>query len=964
MKARIAIPIVSVLILALTTLPAYGQQEDRSKTIVDPGLPPAVEIENVEVVGQAVVGNTFKVRVRYTSYVDAAGQIDIRAPEAMALTAAPAGRRLIRQSHSFRKGQTQTKTFTLRGKKAAASIVHVGITVPNAPARYQKTASRELYIQNTKRSFDVFDPRKEGQKTPFGVRKAPLQKTVRGTLPEGMQMQSPQQDTVSGSGKVQFDAGFPDGLRGVYGVKVEFWFYDEDNSSFYHPVSGNQQNVHYDIVDEAGNYSFDFNFTEDMSEFESIVFDVSYENKAAHIAGLLQGQLFNHSFDANDASITFSKDLQIFAPEGAVMRHMMLAREFVYERYNGNPPFGFGSIKTRVRDLSGNTAGLFSLSYDWTGLDWDREISIDPAIGANVSTIVHEYGHWMHERMWDSPYDYTNAGEKFTEGWAVFFSFAGRNYAHATYGDALLGNDDNAEEAPFRIGEEDENGDPYRFKSMDDAVLGHPEQAAFSCLLWSLYDGYNGGNFEAAEYDPGDNDDVSGYGKLVFDTVISMDDDGALVSQYFNEFKDGLPGTLQPSAQDIYDFMFSDYVNIPNEPMRPPQLTNASGQINSNGNVDFQWIQRTYPTGLDYGNYPDGYRLYKDGQSVATVSFGTTSYTYAPSGTNSGNYRLTAYNGAGEGQAAPVLDLGIDVTLSGPYALGSGQQGTWSVSVGSCGPGSPSYAWEYQPTGSNTWQSKSCSGSSCSHTFINTDPNNATQYGGIRVTVTKGSYTRVVGRNIAVNCDNVICPMSANMAEGGQGVPLRNLEAQSPSSGTVALTWKTTRSLPPSRFRVQHRADSTAAWSTLGTVEASDGKQNGSEAGLAYRFQADELGVGTHQFRLAYATPGQAKESTWTSEVVSARIELEGAFELSTYPNPVRNQAVIELAVAKQQVVRVAAYDMLGRQVVVLHDGPVPAQRTQTLRLDAAQAGMASGQYFLRVTGEEFADTRRVTVVR
>ncbi len=736
MRTRLVTTAVSVLILFLAVLPARGQQEDRSKTIVDPGLPPAVEIEDVEIVGRPVVGNTFELRVRYTSHVNARGKIAVRVPEAIALSAVLAGQRLMRQALTFQKGQTQTKMFTLRVKETAASIVHVGISVPGAPYGYQKTSTRELYIQSAKTSFDVF---KQGEGGPllFGLRKQPLQNTSRGALPVGMQVQNTMNYTVSVSGKVEFYSFNNDDFRGVYGAKVEFWFFDEENSSFYHPVSGNQKHVHYDIVDEAGNYSFNFSFTGDMSEFESIILDVSYENDATHIAGLLQGQLFEYPLNPNDPSITFSKDLEVFSDYGAVLRYMMLARELVYERYNGNPPFGFGSIPTYVRDLEGNTIGLFRLYYDASGLDWDREISIDQYRGANISTIMHEYGHWMHERLWDSPYDFTNASDTFTEGWAVFFSFAGRNYANAAYGDALMGYDDNAEEDAFEIAYH-ANGDPYRFAGMDDAELGHPEQAAFSCALWSLYDGYNAGNFEAAEYAAGDNDDVSGYGRRVFDAVIGMDDDGSLVPQYFSEFEAGLSAHVRQSVQEIRHFMFSDLNSIPNQPMRPAQVANASVTAESGG-LKFQWEAQSYPSGRDYGNYPSGYHVYQDGRLIATLPSGTTEYL--DSGGYGTQYEITSYSSSGDASGPEIVVIPAPTVYisSGPVHVNEGQQGTWTASI-SGGSGSYYITWYKQSAPGEPFYGACVATTSCTTSFPD-DPNATGDYGAIRISVTDAVWS-------------------------------------------------------------------------------------------------------------------------------------------------------------------------------------------------------------------------------
>jgi hypothetical protein len=202
--------------------------------------------------------------------------------------------------------------------------------------------------------------------------------------------------------------------------------------------------------------------------------------------------------------------------------------------------------------------------------------------------------------------------------------------------------------------------------------------------------------------------------------------------------------------------------------------------------------------------------------------------------------------------------------------------------------------------------------------------------------------------------------------------PVHSLRAES-ASGGIDLTWKT--ELPPSRsFVVQHRADSSASWSTLGTVAAGDSTSAGSPQAVAYRFQTHKLGIGTHQFRVGWPRDaGPASRAAGNSETsasrrytepVTATIEMEEAYRLSTYPNPVRKRATVELAVEERQNVQVRLYDVLGRRVATLHSGPLPAQELRRLQLDVSSTGLTSGTYFLRATGEDFAATEQMTVVR
>jgi hypothetical protein len=72
--------------------------------------------------------------------------------------------------------------------------------------------------------------------------------------------------------------------------------------------------------------------------------------------------------------------------------------------------------------------------------------------------------------------------------------------------------------------------------------------------------------------------------------------------------------------------------------------------------------------------------------------------------------------------------------------------------------------------------------------------------------------------------------------------------------------------------------------------------------------------------------------------------------------------ATLDVTAREAQAVTVAVYDVLGRRVATLFDGPVEASRTERLRF--AARGLASGVYVVRVTGERFTATRRITVVR
>ena len=79
-------------------------------------------------------------------------------------------------------------------------------------------------------------------------------------------------------------------------------------------------------------------------------------------------------------------------------------------------------------------------------------------------------------------------------------------------------------------------------------------------------------------------------------------------------------------------------------------------------------------------------------------------------------------------------------------------------------------------------------------------------------------------------------------------------------------------------------------------------------------------------------------------------------------PNPLTTEASLSVAVRESQTVRVVLYDVMGRQVGVLHDGPMAAATPYRLSVNAR--GLASGVYVVVVRGESVQGTQQITVAR
>ena len=309
----------------------------------------------------------------------------------------------------------------------------------------------------------------------------------------------------------------------------------------------------------------------------------------------------------------------------------------------------------------------------------------------------------------------------------------------------------------------------------------------------------------------------------------------------------------------------------------------------------------------------------------------------------------------------------LEVSLSGPTSLDHGEQGTWTASVSGGTGSTTSYDWAYQSVASSTWQEAYCSGASCSRAFPNTGSEILTAE--IRVTATSGKETDVAHQSVNIlpsedGCADPTAPClnPITLSKQAPSIRLYDVQAQARPGQRAGLQWATTGVSDGGAFVVQHRADSTASWARLGTVPVGDSVENSASRGIHFRFQTDRLNVGRHQFRLRVRTSGPKRAAL--SPVVTAAVQLQDAYQLSVYPNPVRRRATVGLAVKERQSVIVQVYDVLGRRTATLHDGVLPGQETRRFRLHASEVGLSSGTYFVRVRGETFSATRTMTVVK
>jgi hypothetical protein len=82
----------------------------------------------------------------------------------------------------------------------------------------------------------------------------------------------------------------------------------------------------------------------------------------------------------------------------------------------------------------------------------------------------------------------------------------------------------------------------------------------------------------------------------------------------------------------------------------------------------------------------------------------------------------------------------------------------------------------------------------------------------------------------------------------------------------------------------------------------------------------------------------------------------------AAHPNPFAASTSFAVTVPESGPARVEVFDVLGRRVAVLHDGPLAAGPEHHFTFHAA--GLPSGLYVVRASGEGFTSARRVTLSR
>ncbi|MEM1043696.1 MAG: T9SS type A sorting domain-containing protein [Bacteroidota bacterium] len=113
---------------------------------------------------------------------------------------------------------------------------------------------------------------------------------------------------------------------------------------------------------------------------------------------------------------------------------------------------------------------------------------------------------------------------------------------------------------------------------------------------------------------------------------------------------------------------------------------------------------------------------------------------------------------------------------------------------------------------------------------------------------------------------------------------------------------------------------------------------------------------------LSANTWGVSNADSWlTRDGQTAASASAAPAEVSVYPNPFAGETALTFSLGEAAEVRLAVYDVLGREVAVLTEGTVEAG-THTATLDAR--GLATGTYVYRLVADGLVKSGRLTLVQ
>ncbi|MCB0720932.1 MAG: T9SS type A sorting domain-containing protein [Ignavibacteriae bacterium] len=328
-----------------------------------------------------------------------------------------------------------------------------------------------------------------------------------------------------------------------------------------------------------------------------------------------------------------------------------------------------------------------------------------------------------------------------------------------------------------------------------------------------------------------------------------------------------------------------------------------------------------------------------DGASWSPIGQGTSSAVYSLLHYNNNLYTGGAFTQAGDTAAsriavfvyAPPAPINLTHSLPSPGAV----QLDWSEFQSN----EDGFVLQRRDLPDTNWVTIDTTGKNI-HSYLDTG-------------LTPGSYSyRLYAYNVSGNSGysntipvNVLSPPN----------PPHSLSSSVLEVGVVFLSW-TDSSSTENGFVVQRRDNINTNWVNTDTTitDSVTSIQTGLIVGRTYDWRV-----------YAYNSGGNSGYSNIVSSMITGienNSSIPDKYALyNNYPNPFNPTTKIKFDIPKSGVVRLAIYDILGRQVSTLVNNELSAGRYE---MEWNAGSYSSGIYFYRIEADGFVEVKRMTLVK
>ncbi|MEM6647596.1 MAG: T9SS type A sorting domain-containing protein, partial [Bacteroidota bacterium] len=205
-------------------------------------------------------------------------------------------------------------------------------------------------------------------------------------------------------------------------------------------------------------------------------------------------------------------------------------------------------------------------------------------------------------------------------------------------------------------------------------------------------------------------------------------------------------------------------------------------------------------------------------------------------------------------------------------------------------------------------------------------------------------------------CTGVTSFSEYSIGEAETALPVELVAFTGTLDGAAAvLAWQTASETNNAGFSVEMQTADAASWTALSFVE---GRGTTLER-QRYQYRHALPVSGSYAFRLKQID----YDGTFAySPIVEMTTLPEAALVVHpAYPNPARDRATLTVELGTRASATIAVYDVLGRQVKVVHHGDLTAQAH---RVQVDVTDLAAGLYVLRATVGQHEHAQPLMITR